>query len=81
VIRKLRVWRDIHLSGFTWSRLPMLKLRVLGRNHNFVFPSARSGECYDLVEDVVREQVCEPIRPDVYAMWSDARERWMPSTR
>lgn len=52
----------------------MVKMRVLGRNHNFVFPP--NVVDYDLVEDIVREQVCEEIRPDVYAMWSDAREQW-----
>jgi hypothetical protein len=30
---------------------------------------------FDLESDV-RELVCEPIRGDVYAMWSDPTERW-----
>lgn len=30
---------------------------------------------FSLVDDV-RELICEPLRGDVYAMWSDPRERW-----
>jgi hypothetical protein len=38
-------------------------------------PPRRRLLVYNLEPDV-RELVCEPIRFDVYAEWSDPRERW-----
>jgi hypothetical protein len=38
-------------------------------------PDCWAANRYDFTDDV-RELVCDPIRPDVYAMWADPRERW-----
>lgn len=40
-----------------------------------VDPDRWRPHVYDFTNDV-RELVCEPIRFDVYAMWSDPRERF-----
>lgn len=46
--------------------LPLVRVVLCGRHVN--------AADYDFLEDV-RELVCEPIRFEVYAMWSDPRER------
>jgi hypothetical protein len=38
-------------------------------------PDCWQQNVYDFADDV-RELVCERIRFDVYAMWSDPREQW-----
>jgi hypothetical protein len=54
------------------ERLPMPRVWACGRRwRTLLTPDG----FYDFFDDV-RELVCDPIRHDVYAMWSDPREVW-----
>lgn len=63
------------LDGFVWSRLPLVSVTLIGARRNFKHFYPMTDGMYDLADDV-RELVCERIRFDVYAEWSDPRE-WL----
>jgi hypothetical protein len=59
----------VFLHGPRWRRL--FDVRELLIDDEF---GVRRVWVYDLEADV-RERVCEEVRPDVFAEWSDPRER------
>jgi len=63
------------LDGFVWSRLPIASVTLIGFRRHFRYFYSEADGMYDFADDV-RELVCEPIRGDVTAMWSDPRE-WL----
>jgi hypothetical protein len=76
-----------------YHRLPVRELLPLPRvflqgphRKRFLVPfksdkgRPRGPWLYDFADDV-RELACEQVRFDVYAMWSDPRERWASSCR
>jgi hypothetical protein len=67
----------IELEGHALrDRLPMPKVWLHGRRAPWFLTAAIARGYYDFSDDV-RELVLEPIRDDVYAEWSDPRERWL----
>jgi hypothetical protein len=67
-IRTLLPMPRVFIQGPRWRRCLMTYRTNTGR-------IAHHPRVYDFADDV-RELVCEPIRGDVYAMWSDPKERW-----
>lgn len=68
--------RHVLLNGWIWCRLPMPRVWLHGpRWRRFLVSQERGCIEYDFAGDV-RELVLEELRFNVYAEWSDPRERW-----
>lgn len=71
----------IFLAGPQRRRAFGIRRRLIAEVAPLAATLHRSGKqlwWFDLEADV-RELICEPIRFDVYAQWSDPYERWQPS--
>lgn len=59
--------------------LPQLRIWVATPSYRVWKKFVRSGDACasyrEITQDAVTDQVCEPLRPGVFAMWSDPRER------
>jgi hypothetical protein len=74
-MRRVRTWDPILPLSRVWLHGPRWH-RLLANTDGLIEYDRELGlSIYDFTDDV-RELVCEPIRHDVYAMWTDPRERW-----
>jgi hypothetical protein len=65
------------VQGFISRELPLLRVWVSTPSRRVWFRLVKADAISVSASAIVREHICEPLRPGVYAEWADPRERFV----
>jgi hypothetical protein len=64
-------------TGFIVRELPRLRVWISTPSPRVWFRLLQADAISVSAAAIVREHICEPLRPGVYAEWADPRERFV----